>query len=97
MLHTVNKSPFNHGSLDECVRFAAKGAPILLIEDGVYAAKSGTAYEGSLKQIMQSHEVYALEADLKARGVAALADGVKVVNYDGFVELVEKHKMMAWV
>lgn len=97
MLHTVNKSPFMHGTLDECARFVTQGSPILLIEDGVYAAKAGTAYEPRLVEIMKRAEVYALEADIKARGVGKLVDGVKVVNYDGFVELVEEHKMNAWV
>lgn len=97
MLHTVNKSPFTHATLDECARFTTEGSLILLIEDGVYAAKAGTSYEPKLAEIMKRAEVYALEADIKARGVGALVDGVKVVNYEGFVELVEEHKMNAWV
>jgi tRNA 2-thiouridine synthesizing protein B len=97
VLHTVNKSPFAHGTLDECARFTTAGSLILLIEDGVYAAKAGTSYEPKLAQIMKRAEVYALEADIKARGVGKLVDGVKVVNYDGFVELVENNKMNAWV
>lgn len=97
MLHTVNKSPFMHGTLDECARFVTPGSPILLIEDGVYAAKAGTSYEPKLLEIMKRAEVYALEADVKARGVGKLVDGVKAVNYDGFVELVEEHKVNAWV
>jgi tRNA 2-thiouridine synthesizing protein B len=97
VLHTVNKSPFTHATLDECARFTTEGSLILLIEDGVYAAKAGTSYEPKLAEIMKRAEVYALEADIKARGVGALVDGVKVVNYEGFVELVEEHKMNAWV
>ena len=97
MLHTVNKSPFTHGTLDECARFATPGSPILLIEDGVYAAKAGASYEPKLAEIMKRSEVYALEADIKARGVGKLVDGVKTVSYDGFVELVENNKMNAWV
>jgi tRNA 2-thiouridine synthesizing protein B len=97
VLHTVNKSPFTSGTLDECARFITEGSLILLIEDGVYAAKAGTSYEPKLAAIMKRAVVYALEADIKARGVGALVDGVKVVNYEGFVELVEGHKMSAWV
>lgn len=96
MLHTVNKSPFNNSALDECARFAANGSPILLIEDGVLAAKAGTAYEPKLKEIMKSSEVYALAPDVKARGLGGLVDGVKTIGYDGFVDLVEKHKTHAW-
>ena len=43
MLHTVNKSPFDHNSLESCLKFARKGSAVLLIEDGVYAAARDTA------------------------------------------------------
>jgi len=43
MLHIVNKSPFENSSLDSCLRVAAKGAALLLIEDGVYAATKAAA------------------------------------------------------
>lgn len=97
MLHTVNKSPFSSDALNECARFASTGSDILLIEDGVYAAKAGSAYEPALKDVMKKCAVYALEADLKARGVTALVPGVKTVAYAGFVELVEKSKVHTWL
>lgn len=97
MLHTVNKSPFTNNALEECARFLAEGSVVLLIEDGVYAAKAGSSFEGRLKEIMGKNEVCALEADLKARGIGSTVDGVRTINYDGFVELVEQHRMTAWV
>lgn len=97
MLHTVNKSPFNNSALDECARFLIDGSVILLIEDGVYAAKAGSSYEDKLKEIMKSSEVYILEPDAKARGVGNIVDGVKSADYSGFVDLVEKHKTHSWV
>ncbi len=97
MLHTVNKSPFNNSALDECVRFATQGSPILLLEDGIYAAKAGTGYSPKLTEILANHDVYVIEADLEARGVNDIADGVKRIGYDGFVDLVEKHKTLPWV
>lgn len=97
MLHTVNKSPFNNSALDECVRFATKGSPILLLEDGIYAAKANTAYSDKLAEILSNHDVYAIEADLEARGVNDIATGVKKIGYDGFVDLVEKHKTLPLV
>ena len=39
VLHIVNKSPYDRNSLDTCLRLAAPGSAILLIEDGVYAAR----------------------------------------------------------
>ncbi len=97
MLHIVNKSPFNNSAMDECARFAISGSVILLIEDGVYAAKADTRYEAKLKDILEKVEVYALKPDAKARGVDKLIDGVKLTDYNGFVELVEKHKTHSWV
>jgi len=83
--------------MDECARFATGASVILLIEDGVYASKAGTTYEAKLKEILGKVEVYALEPDTKARGVDKIIDGVKLVDYSGFVDLVEKHKTHSWV
>ena len=69
MLHTVNKSPFEKGSLDSCLRLATKGSAILLIEDGVYGAMKGTALEGKLEEAVARFKVYALGPDLRARGL----------------------------
>ena len=37
---------------------------------------------------LSKHPVYALDADLEARGVKAVIDGIQVIGFDGFVELV---------
>ncbi len=97
MLHTVNKSPFTHNTLTEAARFATKGSVILLIEDGTLAARSGSKHEPALKEIMSRNDVYALEPDMKARGVGSVAEGVKLVDYDGFVDLVAQHKTNTWL
>lgn len=97
MLFTVNKSPFLTGNLESCLRFASAGAPILLYEDGVYAAKAGTRVEGLVRQALARHPVYALEADLKARGIEQLMEGIRVIDYAGFVELVEQHPVVPWL
>ena len=89
-LHTVNKSPFDRGSLESCVRLASKGSAILLIEDGVYGAVKGTAKSSLLESAMGDIKVYALGEDLSARGIAKdkLIDGIETVDYLGFVSLV---------
>ena len=48
MLHIVNKSPLERNSLDSCLRIAAPGGAVLLIEDGVYAATRGNAAEAQV-------------------------------------------------
>lgn len=100
MLHTVNKSPFEKNSLDSCLQHAKAGSMILLIEDAVYAAVSGTAVEGKVKAAVQDKKVYALGPDLKARGLdeGRVIDGITVVDYGGFVDLAaEADKVQSWL
>jgi len=99
LLHTVNKSPFERSSLKSCLEHAKDGSSILLIEDGVYAALAGTEHAGLVTDAMKTHAVYALGPDLEARGVAdKVMDGIKVVDYAGFVDLsVEHDAVQAWL
>lgn len=97
MLHTVNKSPFQNSSLENCLRVARQGDVILLLEDGVYAASAGTAKSPLIEQAVKRHTVYAIEADLKARGLANLVKQVRVASYGDFVDLVEQHPVHAWL
>jgi tRNA 2-thiouridine synthesizing protein B len=99
MLHTVNKSPFEKNTLETCLAYAVKGSAVLLIEDGVYGAMKGTAVSEMVQQAMGDVTVYALEPDVKARGVAEkMMDGIKLVDYAGFVDLVtENDKVQSWL
>ncbi len=97
MLHIVNKSPFTNNTLTECLRFVTQGTVILLIEDGVLAAKSGTVYSSKMTETLKKNEVYVIKADILARGVSPIIDGIKVTDYEGFVDLVEKNKVHSWV
>ena len=100
ILHTVNKSPFERNALESCLKFASKGAPVLMIEDGVYAALKGTGAEVLVKAAVDNLSVYVLGPDLKARGFDEdrLIEGVKVVDYAGFVDLAaENDKVQAWL
>jgi tRNA 2-thiouridine synthesizing protein B len=91
MLNIINKSPLDRSSLDTCLQ-SVEGGAILLIEDGVYAATKGSTGEAKLKTAGK-FKVYALGPDLEARGMAdRVMDGVTVVDYAGFVDLVAEHK-----
>jgi len=94
VLHIINKSPFDRNSLDTCLRLAKNGSTILLIEDGIYAAQKNTAVADKVSAAVGKHTVYALEADLDARGVDknAMIDGISLVDYEGFVKLAAEHK-----
>jgi len=99
LLHTINKSPFEKDSLQTCLRYAQAGSSILLIEDAVYAARNGTEVSDIIKSAMQDKSVYVLQPDLEARGVNSnLIDGVKSVDYAGFVNLTtENSAVQAWL
>ncbi len=97
MLHTVNKSPFQNSALDDCMRLARPGDAILLLEDGVYAAMAGTVKSLLIERAVKQCAIYALDADIRARGIANLISGVRMASYGDFVDLVEKHPVHAWL
>jgi tRNA 2-thiouridine synthesizing protein B len=92
MLHIINKSPLSNMSLDNCLRVTASG-DILLIEDAVYAATTGNAFEAGVRDAMGRIRFHVLMPDLEARGLAnRLIEGVTPVDYAGFVELTVSNK-----
>lgn len=92
MLHIVNKSPLSDNALDSCLRVAQSGE-ILLIEDAVYAATSGNAFEGKIREAMGRFKIHALQPDLEARGLAdRIIEGISPVDYGGFVDLTTTNK-----
>ncbi|MFA7586363.1 MAG: sulfurtransferase complex subunit TusB [Novosphingobium sp.] len=100
MLHTVNKSPFEKRSLDGALTHAANGAAVLMIEDAVFGALKGTAVTAKVQKALGNLKVYVLGPDLKARGMTEeqVIDGVTVVDYAGFVDLVTEYdKVQAWL
>ncbi len=96
MLHLVNKSPYSSCNLNTAAGVMKDGDQLLLIEDAVYGAvKSGKA-----SSLLQGLKVSVLGPDLAARGISEdkLADGVEIVDYAGFVDLVEANdKVQSWL
>jgi tRNA 2-thiouridine synthesizing protein B len=96
LLHIVNKSPYEKNSLNTAVGYVQDGDTLLLIEDGVYAAiKSGSAASR-----LDGLDVAVMGSDLAARGIAEdkLIDGISVVDYADFVDLVEaKDSTQSWL
>ena len=69
---------------------------LLLIEDGVYAAMKN----GKGAAMLDGIKVSVLGPDLAARGISEdkLVDGVKVVDYADFVDMVEaSDKVQSWL
>ena len=100
MLHIVNKSPFERAALGSCLRLAQAGSSILLIEDGVYAAVGNATHAGKIIERMEDLTFYALGPDIAARGLGdtPLIEGLTIVDYEGFVDLVAEHEVtQSWL
>ena len=98
-LHTVNKSPFEHRTLRACLDVCQPGDAVLLIEDGVYGALPASPEANALSALRERQvEVYALESDLKARGLTErIANGVSIADYEKFVALSVAHNtIQSW-
>lgn len=96
MLHIVNKSPFSHSCLADCLRLCDAQASILLIEDGVYAALANS--EWASQMIGKADHVYVLAGDSAARGLTdKMAADIIGVDYAGFVQLCcDHHRIYSW-
>ena len=99
MLHTVNKSPTERNALESCLKYLKKGSALLLIEDGVYGALKGNSTTKMVEQALKNFPIYALYPDVEARGMQdRVIDGIKLVDYSGFVDLVAEHPtVQAWL
>ncbi len=99
MLHIVNKSPYECSGLQSCLRVAQPGSAVLLIEDGVYGASAGEATESALRGARGKLRFYALAPDIEARGMQGrVVQGVELVDYAGFVDLVTSHEVVqSWL
>jgi len=96
MLHLVNKSPYENGNLNTASSIMNDGDVLLLIEDAVY----GAVKAGKASAMLGGCKVSVLGPDLAARGITEdkLADGVEVIDYAGFVDLVESNdKVQSWL
>jgi tRNA 2-thiouridine synthesizing protein B len=94
ILYTLNKSAFGDPSLASCLRIALAGSSILLIENGVYAALPSSPIPIDSKK----YKIYALDADLKARGLNhKIKPDITVIDYAGFVQLsIDHDQVQAW-
>lgn len=100
MLHLVNKSPTERNALDSCLRLAKSGSSVLLIEDGVYAALNNAAFAEQIKNRLGELTFYVLGPDVAARGLGDLPmiEGINVIDYGGFVDLVVEHDVtQSWL
>ena len=96
MLHLVNKSPYENSTLKTATSIMNDGDALLLIEDAVTSAVKA----GKASAMLDGCKVSVLGPDLAARGISEdkLADGIDVIDYAGFVDLVEANdKVQSWL
>lgn len=98
-LHTVNKSAFTHSTLLSCLEVCGATDGILLLEDGVFGAMNNSPSAEQMKAaIAKGIKIYALNSDVKARGLSAkLIPNIAITDYDEFVQLSIKHRcVQSW-
>ena len=83
ILHTINKP----GVLASCFDLISEKDAVVLLEDGIYL--SNQTIPG---------KAYAIEADLRARGIKIRASSrIEMIDYCRFVELtIEARKTCSW-
>lgn len=96
LLHIINKPP-SHRCFSDCLRTCSQGNSILLIEDAVYATSHWPSQFLTIIE-KKSLNVYALDADLRARGLSTEPqDDLNIIDDKGFVELTLSHdKSQSW-
>lgn len=92
-LHILNQSPSKSSAMQDMLNAVTPEDAIILIEDGVIASQHPEISNASTKTV-----IYALEADLLARGLTELADSnITIATDDDFVRLCCKYtKTISW-
>jgi len=93
ILHTVNKSPFAHQALAQCLERIKTGDSLLLLEDGVYGALSSHTHADKIRSLTVC---YAIKADIEARGLRnkQLSSNIQFIDYNQFVTLSTEHELV---
>lgn len=97
LLYQLKRSPFMSHDLDQVLIVAKEGSHILLYQDGVMAAAiSPVTREWLAKANEAGVKVHALSEDLSARGIKEPMVGIDIIDYAGWVDLVEQFQTVSW-
>lgn len=99
MLHILRHSPHSEPRFASCLRAINSGQSLLLIEDAVYGLLPGSSSRSSLEYLPATINIYAMDVDLQARGLALddIPSRVRIINYLMMVELSLEHaKVVSW-
>ncbi|MFY0639485.1 MAG: sulfurtransferase complex subunit TusB [Bermanella sp.] len=88
-LHLIQKSPFTHSALKDCLDFIDSNDIILLMQDGALACQH------SLLQNIE-HATYVLSDDLSARSLQ-IRGNIQAIDYKDFVDLcASSTRVISW-
>jgi tRNA 2-thiouridine synthesizing protein B len=96
-LHVLSHSPFADTRLTSCLRLLGPDDAILLCGDATHALAQSTAPFEALGAHAGVLKMFALEEDVKARGVP-VPIWVKTVDYPAFVALsIQYDRVNTWL
>ena len=91
LLFQIKRSPYISRDLEHILPVAKEGSHIVLYQDAVLAAAVTDENRNWLGRLSDAGViVHALEEDLAARGIKDILPGVDVIDYGGWVDLVER-------
>jgi len=97
-LFTLSKSWHESTWLYEQLAFASEGDAILLTQDAVLALQSPitlASFQAKCGSI--SVGIFALQEDCRLRGIENQYSNIRLIDYQGFVDLVIEHqKQVSW-
>ncbi|WP_299178674.1 sulfurtransferase complex subunit TusB [uncultured Neptuniibacter sp.] len=95
-LHILNKSPSADALIKRMLCAIEDGDAIIMIEDGVLGALD--AHQGLFSSIPDNVALFALEADLEARGITSrISEQVSIADDKQFVVLCsDMDKTVSW-
>ncbi|QJD58416.1 sulfurtransferase complex subunit TusB [Pseudomonas sp. gcc21] len=99
MLHILRHSPGSETRFASCLRGLGPQQSLLLLEDAVYGLLPRSRTLASLQILPGSVRLYAIEADVLARGIALddLPERLKLIDYPAMVQLCVYHsKVVSW-
>ena len=70
---------------------------MILIEDGVYAAIPDTNKSTLIENVIRKNNIYALTADLEARGIEKIMPSIQQADYETFIDLIEAQPTQSWL
>lgn len=90
LLYQIKRSPFGSRDFEHLMMFAKEGSHVLFYQDAVLAAAITDENQERLSALTDAGvTVHAMSEDLSARGVKRVLPGIDVIDYAGWVDLVE--------